>query len=99
MCFESAPHDHTHTSKLLLPVTGDLAALGLDGLLAVGASACAFPGAQAAVTLIGHAHTPLPLPTVRLTLLLPCRITHTHTPTYYSSHVWDIIMWAVIRPG
>lgn len=41
------------TSKLLLPVTGDLAALGLDGLLAVGASACALPGAQAAVTLVG----------------------------------------------
>lgn len=52
------------TSKLLLPVAGDLAALGLDGLLAVGASACSLPGAEPTVAFVGYTHTPLPLPTV-----------------------------------
>jgi len=51
-------------SKLLLPVAGDLAALGLDGLLAVGAGACSLPGAESTVPLIGDTHTPLPVPTV-----------------------------------
>lgn len=60
------------TSKLLLPVAWDLAALGLDGLLAVGSRARPFPGSQSAVALVGHAHAPLPLPAVRLALLLPC---------------------------
>lgn len=49
------------TSELLLPVAGDLAALGLDGLLAVGARARPLAGAQAAVALVGHAHAPLPV--------------------------------------
>lgn len=52
------------TSKLLFPVAGDLAALGLDGLLAVSAGACSLPGAEPAVPFVGYAHTPLPLPTV-----------------------------------
>lgn len=50
------------TSKLLLPVAGDLAALGLDGLLAVGSRARPFPGAEAAVAFVGHADAPLPVP-------------------------------------
>jgi len=58
------------SSKLLLPVAGDLAALGLDGLLAVGAGACSLPGAESTVPFVRYAHTPLPLPTVRLALLL-----------------------------
>lgn len=52
------------TSKLLLPVAGDLAALGLDGLLAVGSCACSFPGAESTVPFVGYTHAPLPLPTV-----------------------------------
>lgn len=68
------------TSELLLPVAGDLTALGLDGLLAVGAGACSLPGAESAVPFVGYTHTPLPIPTVRLALLLSCR-----TQTYTSS--------------
>lgn len=60
------------TSKLLLPVAGDLAALGLDGLLAVSSCACSFPGAKSTVSFVGHAHTPLPLPAVRLAFLFCC---------------------------
>lgn len=59
------------TSKLLFPVAGDLAALGLYGLLAVDSCACSFPGARSTVPFIGHTHAPLPIPTVRLALLLP----------------------------
>lgn len=59
------------TSKLLLPVTGDLAALGLHGLLAVDSCARSFPGAGSTVPFIGHTHAPLPVPTVWLALLLP----------------------------
>ena len=62
------------TSKLLLPVAGDLAALGLDGLLAVRAGARSLPGAESAVALVGHAHAPLPVPAVRLALLLSCEV-------------------------
>lgn len=65
------------TSKLLLPVAGDLAALGLDGLLAVGPCARSFPGAESTVPFVGYADTPLPLPAVRLALLLSCRVKHT----------------------
>lgn len=65
------------TSKLLLPVAGDLAALGLDGLLAVGSCACSFPGAESTVPFVGYTHAPLPLPTVRLALLLSCRTKRT----------------------
>lgn len=50
------------TSKLLLPVAGDFAALGLDGLLAVGPRARPFTGAEAAVAFVGHADAPLPVP-------------------------------------
>lgn len=71
------------TSELLLPVAGDLAALRLDGLLAVGAGAGALAGAQAAVALVGHADAPLPLAAVRLALLLACD----QTPP--GSHFWD----------
>lgn len=52
------------TSKLLLPVAGDLAPLGLDGLLAVGTGASSLPGAESTVALIGHADAPLPFATV-----------------------------------
>lgn len=54
------------TSKLLLPVAGNLTLLGLGGLFALSSSASALPCPQAAVTIGGHAHTPLPFPTVRL---------------------------------
>lgn len=50
------------TSKLFLPVAGNLAALGLDGLLAVGSRARPFPGAEAAVAFVGHTDAPLPVP-------------------------------------
>lgn len=74
------------TSKLLFPVAGDFAALGFDGLFAVGAGACALSGAQAAVTLISHTHAPLPLTTVWFTLFLTCqsRSTHSFIHTPYS---------------
>lgn len=52
------------TSKLLLPIARDLAALGLNGLLAVTAGACALPGAESTVSFVGYTHAPLPLPTV-----------------------------------
>lgn len=52
------------TSKLLFPVARDLAALGLDGLLAVSAGARSLPGAKSTVPFVGYAHTPLPIPTV-----------------------------------
>lgn len=61
------------TSKLLLPVARDLTSLGLHGLLALGASACALPGAQSTVTTGGHAHTPLPFSTVRFFHLFFCK--------------------------
>lgn len=61
------------TSELLLPVAGDLASLGLDGLLAVGAGASSLPGAESAVPFVGYTDAPLPLAAVRLTLLLSCR--------------------------
>lgn len=54
------------TSKLLFPVAGDLTSLGLHGLLTLGSGPGALPGAQATVPTGGHAHTPLPLPTVGL---------------------------------
>lgn len=65
------------TTKPLHPVAGDLAALGLDVLLAVGASACSLPGAESTVPFVGDAHTPLPLATVGLALLLSCSTKHT----------------------
>ena len=64
------PYGVLLTSKLLLPVAGDLAALGLDGLLALGPAARPLAGPQAAVALVGHAHAPLPLTAVRPALLL-----------------------------
>jgi len=69
-------------SKLLLPVAGDLAALGLDGLFAVGSCAGALPGAQSTVALIGHTHAPLPLSTVRSALLFSWFVCF----TAFSSH-------------
>lgn len=51
-------------SKLLLPVAGDLAALGLDGLLAVGPGARPLPGAESTVPFVGYTDAPLPLSTV-----------------------------------
>lgn len=65
------------TSKLLLPVAGDLAALGLDGLLAVSPCARSFPGAESTVPFVGYADAPLPFPAVRLALLLSCRVKQT----------------------
>lgn len=70
------------TSKLLFPVAGDLAALGLDGLLAVDSCACSFSGAGSTVPFIGHTHAPLPLPTVRLALLLPWTTKQTPLATF-----------------
>lgn len=60
------------TSEPLLPVAGDLAALGLDGLLAVGSGASSLPGPESAVPFVGYTNTPLPLATVWLPLLLSC---------------------------
>lgn len=77
------------TSKLLLPVAGDLAALGLDGLLAVSARARSLPGAESTVSFVGYAHAPLPLPTVRLALLLSCRTKHT-PPSQISSQLRQV---------
>lgn len=54
------------TSKLLLPVAGNLTLLSLGGLFALSSSASALTRAQATVTAGGHADTPLPFPTVRL---------------------------------
>lgn len=54
------------TSKLLLPVAGNLTLLGLGGLFALSSSASALACPQATVTTGGHADTPLPFPTVRL---------------------------------
>lgn len=71
-CHENAATFLPLTSELLLPVAGDLAALCLDGLLALGARAGSLTGAQAAVALVGHANAPLPLTAVGLALLLPC---------------------------
>lgn len=65
-------------SKLLFPVAGDLTPLGLHGLLALSSRTGALAGAQPTVPAGGHAHTPLPLSTVRLLhfffwlLFLPC---------------------------
>jgi len=60
----------TLASKLFLPVAGDLAALRLDGLLAVIAGPCSFAGPWTAVAFVGDTHTPLPVSAVRLALLL-----------------------------
>lgn len=54
------------TSKLLLPVAGDLTSLGLHGLFALSSTPGAFPGAQPTISAGGHTHTPLPFSTVRL---------------------------------
>lgn len=71
-CHESEASFLFLTSELLLPVAGDLAALCLDGLLALGARAGSLAGAQAAVALVGNADAPLPLTAVRLAFFLPC---------------------------
>ena len=54
------------TSKLLLPVAGNLTLLSLGGLFALSSSASALTRPQATVTTGGHADAPLPFPTVRL---------------------------------
>lgn len=54
------------TSKLLLPVAGDLTSLGLHGLFALSSTPGALPGAQPTIPAGGHTHTPLPFSTVRL---------------------------------
>lgn len=54
------------TSKLLLPVAGDLTSLGLHGLFALSSTPGALPGAQPTISAGGHTHTPLPFSTVRL---------------------------------
>lgn len=72
------------TSKPLLPVARDLAALGLDGLLAVDAGACSLPGAETTVAFVGYTHTPLPFPAVRLALLLSCWAKH--KPVLHDCH-------------
>lgn len=56
----------TLTSKLLLPVAGNLTLLSLGGLLALSTSASALARPQATVTTGGHADAPLPFSTVRL---------------------------------
>lgn len=54
------------TSKLLLPVAGNLTLLSLGGLFALSSSASALARPQATVTTGGHTDAPLPFPTVRL---------------------------------
>ncbi len=92
------------TSKLLLPVTGDLAALGLDGLLAVGAGARSLPGAESTVAFIGYAHAPLPLAAVRLALLLSCKTKYASVSFSVtclqkqtaSQHAWKFVLFLQI---
>lgn len=76
LIFAESPSEYAATpcltAKLLLPVAGDLAALRLDRLLALGARAGSLAGAKATVALIGHADAPLPLTAVGLALLLSC---------------------------
>lgn len=57
------------TSKLLLPVAGNLTLLSLGGLFALSSSASALTCPQATVTIGGHTDAPLPFPTVRLLCL------------------------------
>jgi len=54
------------TSKLLLPVAGNLTLLSLGGLFALCSSASALTCPQTTVSIGGHTDTPLPFPTVRL---------------------------------